>query len=105
MGKQVGFQLQRALTMAVRRSHSVLFCALALVAVCSTLHAAFVTPPSQALRGSQAALDHQVGIAAAGAIVVLPEAAHADELGAVQFVAQYVFITLVLLGICIYVFR
>jgi len=54
-----------------------LFCALALLAACSALRAAFVTPSSKVSHGSQAMLDHQAGIAAAGAVIALPEAAQA----------------------------
>jgi len=54
-----------------------LFCALALLAAYSVLRADFVTPSSKALRGSQEMFDHQAGVAAAGAVIALPEAAQA----------------------------
>merc|ERR1712079_993087 len=62
---------------ATRHGRSMLFGALAFLAACSALHAAFVTPSSKTLRGNQATLDLQAGIAAAGAVMVLPEAAQA----------------------------
>merc|ERR1711956_5405 len=62
---------------SVRRSHSAPLCAFAFLAAYSALHAAFLAPSSKALRGSQATLDHQAGIAAAGAVIALPEAAQA----------------------------
>merc|ERR1712129_70808 len=73
---QSGPRQQRALTMAARHSRSMLFCALTLLAACSALHAAFVTPSSKTLRGSQAMLD-QASMTAAGAVMLLPEAAQA----------------------------
>merc|ERR1712008_396466 len=75
--KQIGLRLPCALTMAFRRSHSMLFCALAFVAACSALHAAFVAPASKVPRCTQATFDQQAGIAAAGVVMVLPEAAQA----------------------------